>query len=105
MLASAWLAGCAQVTVVSDQAPPRSEWKFGVLAVDLAGSSNNTLVRTTGLGLISTPSGSTLGYADAKVVRIGDECRVVVSTSDLDAISKDPELLRRLKSAHKACAA
>src|SRR5262249_51925872 len=35
------LPGCAQITVLSDQAPPRSEWKFGVLAIDLSPSDNN----------------------------------------------------------------
>jgi len=99
------LGGCAQVTVISDQGPPRSEWKFGVLAIDLAESSKNTIVQSTGLGLVSTPSGVTLGYANARIVRIGDECRVVIATKDLEAIRKDRELLRLLSATHKACAA
>ena len=102
---SASLAGCAQVTVISDQGPPHTEWKFGVLAIDLAGSSKNTIVQATGVGLVSTPSGATLGYANARIVRIGDECRVVIATKDLEAISKDKKLLRLLRSTHKACAA
>lgn len=99
------LGGCAQITVFSDQGPPRSEWKFGVLAIDLAASNNNTIVATSGLGLISNPSGTTLGYSNARIVRIGDECRVVIATKDLDAVTNDPELLRLLKTTHKACAA
>jgi len=102
---SVCLVGCAQITVVSDQGPPRSEWKFGVVAIDLAESSKNTIVHTTGVGLISTPAGATLGYGNAKIVRIGDECRVVITANDLGAMSKDRELQRLLKSAHKACAA
>jgi hypothetical protein len=102
---SAGLAGCAQVTVISDQAPPQSEWKFGVLAVDVAGSSKNTIVATSGVGLISTPAGATLGYSNARIVQIGDECRVVITTKDLDALTKDREMARRLKATHKACAA
>jgi hypothetical protein len=98
-------AGCAQINIYSDKAPPRSEWKFGVLAIDLAGSNKNTIVHSSGVGLISTPSGSTLGYANAKIVRIGDQCRVVIATKDLDATSKDRELLRLLRATHKACAA
>jgi hypothetical protein len=105
VLCSACLGGCAQITVLSDQGPPRSEWKFGVLAIDLAESSKNTIVQSTGVGLVSTPSGVTLGYANAKIVRIGDECRVVITTKDLETVRKDRELLRLLKTAHKACVA
>ena len=101
---STCLVGCAQITVVSDQAPPRSEWKFGVLAIDLP-ESKNTIVQTSGIGLISTPSGATLGYGQAKIVRIGEECRVVITAGDPEAIAKNPELLRLLKEAHDACAA
>ena len=105
VLGAVCVGGCAQVTVISDQAPPRSEWKFGVLAIDLAETGNNTIVQSTGFGFVSTPSGSTLGYANARIVRIGDDCRVVIATKDLDAVTKDPELLRLLKTTHKACAA
>jgi hypothetical protein len=97
------LAACAQITVITDTAPPQTEWKFGVLAVDLAGSSKNTIVQTTGVGIVSTPDGATVGYSKAKIVRLGDECRVVISTPDLEAISKDRELARRLRATHKAC--
>jgi hypothetical protein len=91
--------------VISDKAPPQTEWKFGVLAIDLVGSSNNTIVQSTGVGLLSTPSGATLGYSNSRIVRIGDECRVVITTQDLEAMSKDRELARLLKVTHKACAA
>lgn len=97
------LGGCAQITVISDQGPPRSEWKFGVLAIDLAGSNENTIVHSMGVGLISTPAGATLGYANARIVRIGDECRIVITSKDLDATSKDPELHRLMQAVHKAC--
>lgn len=97
------LAACAQITVVTDQAPPQTEWKFGVLAIDLAGSSRNTIIQSTGVGIISTPSGATAGYSSSKVVRLGEECRVVISTPDLEAISKDRELARLLRKTHKAC--
>lgn len=105
LLGSICLGGCAQVNVISDQGPPKSEWKFGVLAIDLAGSNKNTIVSTSGVGIISTPSGTTLGYSDARVVRIGDECRVVISTKDLEAIKEDEKLLQLLKSTYKACVA
>ena len=98
-------AGCAQVTVFSDKGPPHEEWKFGVLAIELAPSANNTVVTATGLGLISSPSGTTLGYSDARLVRIGDDCRVVISTRDLEAMRSNEELRRFLKSAYKACVA
>jgi len=104
-LCSTCLGACAQITVISDNAPPKTEWKFGVLAIDVAGSPKNTIVATRGIGLITTPDGPTLGYANAKFVRLGNECRVVISTQDLEAISKDRELARLLKSTHKACAA
>jgi len=76
-----------------------------VLAIDLVGSSENTIVQMTGVGLVSTRSGVTLGYSNARIVRIGDECRVVIATKDLEAISKDRELASLLKATHKACAA
>jgi|SoiMethySBSTD1v2_1073268.scaffolds.fasta_scaffold3604068_1 hypothetical protein len=104
-LLSPCLGGCAQVTVLTEKAPPQTEWKFGVLAIDLVGSSKNTIVQSDGWGLVSTPSGSTLGYANSRIVRIGDECRIVITTQDLDAIAKDRELARRLRATHKACAA
>jgi hypothetical protein len=104
-LVSLSLGACAQLTIISDDAPPKTEWKFGVLAIDLAGSSNNTIVQSTGVGVVTTPSGTTLGYSDSKIVRVGDECRVVIATKDLDAMSRDRELARLLKMTHKACAA
>ena len=102
---SVCLGACAQVTVITDKAPPQTEWKFGVLAIDLAGSNENTIVQSNGWGWVSTPNGATLGYANARIVRIGDECRVVIATQDLEAISKDRELARLLRTTHKACAA
>jgi hypothetical protein len=105
LLGAVCLGGCAQVNVISDQGPPKSEWKFGVLAIDLAGSNKNTIVSTSGVGVISTPSGTTVGYSDARIVRIGDECRVVISTKDLAAIKEDKKLLQLLKSTYKACVA
>jgi hypothetical protein len=102
---SLFLGGCAQITVLSDQGPPTSEWKFGVLAIELAPSSENSVASASGVGLISTPFGTTFGYSNAKIIRIGDNCRVVIATKDLEAISKDQELARILRSTHKACAA
>ena len=104
-LSSMCLGACAQVTVISDNGPPKTEWKFGVLAIDLVGASKNTIVQADGWGVVSTPSGATLGYAKSRIVRIGDECRIVITTQDLDAIAKDRELARRLRATHKACAA
>jgi hypothetical protein len=91
--------------VISDNAPPQTEWKFGVLAIDLGGSSKSTIVQTTGVGMISTPSGGTLGYSNSRVVSLGDECRIVITTQDIEAISKDRELARLLRKTHKACTA
>lgn len=99
------LGACAQITVVTDNAPPQTEWKFGVLAVDLAGSSKNTIVQSTGVGILSTPSGATVGYSNGRIVSIGDECRIVITTQDIEAISKDRELARLLRKTHKACTA
>src|SRR5262249_34189255 len=65
-------------------------------------SNKNTIVQTSGVGLISTPSGATLGYGQAKIVRIGDECRVVITAGDPEAIAQNPELLRLLKGAPNA---
>ena len=105
ILGAANLMGCASVTIISDNGPPQTELKFGVLAIYIAPSSDSVLVSSSGLGLVSTPAGMNLGYASAKVVRVGDACRVVIATNDLDAISKDPELARLLRATHKACAA
>jgi hypothetical protein len=102
-LCSMSLGGCAQITVLTDQEPPRSEWKFGVLSIDLADSNKNTIIQSTGVGLVSTPSGVTLGYANARIVRIGDECRLVVTVKDFDSLNKDEQLSQLLKSTAKAC--
>ena len=104
-LSSLCLGACAQVTIISDNGPPKTEWKFGVLAIDVGDSKKNTIVATKGVGLITTPDGPTLGYANAKFVRIGEECRLVVQTTDADVIASHQELLRVLKSIPKACAA
>lgn len=104
-VSSLCLGGCAQITVITDNAQPKTEWKFGVLAIDLAGSQNNTIVATEGVGLITTPDGPTLGYAKAKYVRMGEECRLVIQTGDPAEISGHEELLRVLKSIPKACGA
>jgi hypothetical protein len=104
-LSSICLGACAQITVISDNAPPRTEWKFGVLAIELAGSPKNTIVATKGVGLITTADGPTFGYANAKVVRLGTECRLVVQTNEPTDIAGREELLRVLRSIPKACAA
>jgi hypothetical protein len=36
---------------------------------------------------------------------MGDECRVVIAVNDIEAVTKDPELMRRLKATHRARAA
>jgi hypothetical protein len=99
------LGGCAQINVVSEKGVPQTEWKAGVLAIDVAPSAKNTIVTTSGVGLVSTPVGTTFGYSNARVVRIGDECRIVLTATDLEALGRDPELLRLLKSTYKACIA
>src|SRR5262252_6045556 len=105
VLSSICLAACAQITVITDNAPPKTEWKFGVLAIDLANSPKNTIVATKGVGLVTTPDGPTLGYANAKIVRLGTECRLVIQTNDATELASREELLRVLKSIPKACAA
>lgn len=97
------LNGCAQVTVISDGAPPSTEYKFGVLAVDLAPSDRNTIVSTSGFGLISSPSGATLGYSSVRVVRMGEECRLVIHTENPRTLAEDGELMALLKSIPGAC--
>src|SRR5262245_11331618 len=76
------LGGCAQVTVMTEQAPPQSEWRFGVLALDIPAGDASAIITTSGIGLISSPSGIALGYSKAKIVRISDECRVVIAVND-----------------------
>ena len=104
-------APCVVATCSADHhcgtanAPPTTEWKFGVLAIDLAGSPKNTIVATNGVGVISTPDGPTLGYANARIVRLGTECRLVLQANDPTDIAAREELLRVLKSIPKACAA
>ena len=105
VLCTVCLAGCTQITVLSDQTSPKTEWKFGVLAIDVAGSQKNTIVVTKGIGLITTPDSATLGYANAKFVRMGDECRLVIATSDPAAIEQREELLRLLRTIPTACGA
>ena len=73
MVCAVSLAGCAQIVVQTDEAPPKSELRFGVLSIDIAPSQKNTIVSSSGFGLISNPSGATLGYSKARIVRIGDE--------------------------------
>src|SRR5689334_20696268 len=80
--------GCAQITVFSDAGPPKEEWKFGVLAIDLAPSAKNTIASVKGFGLVSNPSGMTLGYADARIVRLGNECRLVISMKDAESLEQ-----------------
>lgn len=104
-LSSICLGACAQITVITDNAPPKTEWKFGVLAIDVAGSQKNTIVATKGVGVIATPDGPTLGYANARFVRLGTECRLVIQTNNAADIAAREELLRVLKSIPKACAA
>jgi hypothetical protein len=93
------------VTVVSDHGPPQTEWKFGVLAVDVAQRADNVIISASGIGLITTPSGTTLGYANARIVRIGDECRLVIQVHDGADAGRDKELARLLKSIPHACRA
>src|SRR5215211_4305921 len=99
------LGGCAQINVFNDQGAIRSEWKFGVLAIDVTGSNDNTIVSASGLGLISGPSGMALGYSNARIVRLGKECRIVITAKDFEAMGKNEELMRLLKSTSQACAA
>jgi hypothetical protein len=102
---SACLPACAQITVITDNQPPKSEVRLGVLAVDLGPSTQNTVVSASGVGLISNPAGATLGYSKAKIIQIGHDCRVVIATEKLDAITSDPEMLDIIKKTPKACGA
>jgi hypothetical protein len=105
MVGAVCLSGCAQIVVISDDEPPRTEWKFGVLVIDLAPSSKNTIVSSSGIGIVSTPGGATLGYANARIVRIGDACCIVIAAKDFETLRNDAETLRLLASVGKACAA
>lgn len=104
-LCSSFLGACAQITVFTDHQPPRTELRFGVLAVDLSGSNKNTIIQSTGLGWVSTPTGATLGYAKTRIVRLGDQCRIVVSVDDSEVLRRDPQMLDLLKRAGSACGA
>jgi hypothetical protein len=100
-----FLSACAQVTVVTNADAPRSEWKWGVLAIELGKSDQNSLAAISGIGAFSGPFGTVIGLARTKVVRMGDECRIVIATSDLAAILENPELMRTLKASYNACLA
>jgi hypothetical protein len=101
---SACLPACAQITVITDNQPPKSEVRLGVLAVDLGPSTQNTVVSASGVGLISNPTGATLGYSAARVIRMGDGCRVVIATDNAE-VARDIEIQRLLKTIPAACGA
>ena len=104
-LSAACLQGCAQITVISDEHPPKSEWHLGVLSVDIPASSKNTIVTTSGIGLISNPSGTALGYSSGRFVRLGEECRLVIQLPESQQAMRHEELVRLLKSIPRACGA
>jgi hypothetical protein len=104
-LSAACLQGCAQITVISDEKPPKSEWHFGVLSVDIPASSKNAIVTASGIGLISNPSGTALGYSSGRFVRLGDDCRLVIQLPESQQAARHEELVRLLKSIPHACGA
>jgi hypothetical protein len=99
------LSGCAQVIIVTDEQQPKSELRFGVLSVDVSASNKNTIVSTSGFGLISNPSGSALGYSSGRIVRLGDDCRLVLQLQNPEDVARQEELVRLLKSIPHACGA
>lgn len=104
-LCAVGLSGCAQVTIVTDNQPPKSEVRFGVLSVEVPASNKNTIISTSGFGLMSNPSGSALGYSSGRIVRLGDECRLVLQLQNPEDVARQEELVRLLKSIPHACGA
>ena len=87
VLAALYLGACAQITVFSDNAPPQTEWKFGVLAIDLANSNENTIVHSQRCrARIDALRRDARAMRTPKSCALAIECRVVIATKDLEAI-------------------
>ena len=72
------LASCMTVTIDSAGESLRVIQHFGFLHIDVPVPQRSVVAQVSGLGLIGTPTGITLGYARQRFALLGPQCRAVL---------------------------
>lgn len=71
-------SACTVVEIHSGDGQVRIERHLGFVSLELPPDAPSRVVRLTGVGLVSLGFDTTLGYADATLVTLGSECRLLV---------------------------
>lgn len=85
-------SACTVVEVHSGDGQVHIERHLGFVSLELPPDAPSRVVHLTGVGLVSLGSDTTLGYADATLVALGYDCRLLVWMDNPDQIDH----LRRL---------
>ena len=72
------LASCMTVTISSDGESLRVIQHFGFLQIDVPVPQRSVVAQVSGLGLIGTPTGGSLGYTRQRFALLGPQCRAVL---------------------------
>ena len=84
-------AGCMTVRVEAGPNDVKIERHWGYLRLDFATPDQMLVAQASGLGLITSPTGTTLGYSRQRFAALGPRCHVVLwidASSALDAAAR-----------------
>lgn len=99
-LLSLLLGGCAVVEINSGDGAARIERHAGVLMVKIDPSDTSHIVEASGVGLITDPGGTTLGYGTSRYVAFANGCQLVVFS---DNAAQSRKLKQAIPELGKAC--
>lgn len=71
---------------------------FGVIKVDLNPNTNITLAEISGLGYLTSPLGTTVGFTKSNFAALGENCRLILWVKDDNQVLKLKNILGNLEN-------
>lgn len=90
--ALASLAGCTTIEITAGDGSTKIERTFGIVNLELSPNADAMFAETKSIGIVSGPSGVSVGYAIQNVAATSSLCKIVLWIKDktqLDALREE----------------
>lgn len=90
---SAALLGCTTISITEKDGKVRVSRSFGAITIEMVPGSKSVLAEAVGLGYLTGPLGTTIGFSKNSFAVLGRDCRLILWNSDKEQAKQLQELL------------
>jgi hypothetical protein len=82
------LIGCTTISIVDQGGKVSVSRNWGTIKVELNPGTQTALAEITGLGYLSGPLGTTLGFSKSSFVALGENCQLILWIKDAEQVQQ-----------------